>query len=307
MKVSTDSINGITILIAENDYLKCIIVPALGGKLLSVYNKELQKEFLWTNQHLPLVVNEPGAEYDPNFLGGIDELIPNDIPENIDGIDYPDHGELWTTPLDYVIKDNTIILSGVLPLSQLYYSKTIKLDIASPTIHLAYTIRNQSASIKHFLWKLHAALAIEKNDTLITSASKAKVVDAAYSRFSDTNEFGWPTIEQTNASIVPEKNNSMDFFFLYDTPVAEMAMRSSNDHHEFRYTYDKNIFPYQWYFASYGGFLDHYTAILEPSTAMPLSVNDAKALNQCSVLQPNEEVRTTVQIYAGINQTVMPS
>jgi hypothetical protein len=41
---------------------------------------------------------ERGADYDSNFYGGIDELIPNDIPENIDGIDDPDHGELWTTP-----------------------------------------------------------------------------------------------------------------------------------------------------------------------------------------------------------------
>ena len=68
---------------------------------------------------------------------------------------------------------------------------------------------------------------------------------------------------------------------------------------EFSYTYDKHIFPYQWYFASYGGFLDHYTAILEPCTAMPLSVNDAKALNQCTVLQPGEELNTSVRIFAG--------
>ena len=94
MKILKNYINGIEVLTMENEHLKCSLVPALGGKLISVYNKSLQKEFLWINQHLELAVNEPGAEYDPNFLGGIDELIPNDIPEKIDGIEYPDHGEL---------------------------------------------------------------------------------------------------------------------------------------------------------------------------------------------------------------------
>jgi len=89
---------------------------------------------------------------------------------------------------------------------------------------------------------------------------------------------------------------------LYDTPVAQMKMLSNDSQHEFSYSYDKNIFPYQWYFASYGGFLNHYTAVLEPCTAMPLSVNDAKALNQCTVLQPGEELKTSVRIFAGNTQ-----
>jgi hypothetical protein len=37
-------------------------------------------------------------------------------------------------------------------------------------------------------------------------------------------------------------------------------------------------------FASYGGLDGHYTAVLEPCTAMPVSVNEAARLNQCSCL-----------------------
>lgn len=302
MKILKNNINGIEVLTMENEHLKCSLVPALGGKLISVYNKSLQKEFLWINQHLELAVNEPGAEYDPNFLGGIDELIPNDIPENIDGIEYPDHGELWTTPLHYTIENNKVILSGKLKLSGLSYQKTIQLSDDAPTIQLEYHIKNDSSAVRNFLWKLHAALQIQKDDVLVTSATKAKVVDPAYSRFSDSNEFAWPVIEDIDASVVPPKKDTMDFFFLYDTPVAEMKMLSNNKAHTFSYTYDNAIFPYQWYFASFGGFLDHYTAILEPCTAMPLSVNDAKALRQCTILQPGEVLETTVQIFAGLTQ-----
>jgi len=124
-------------------------------------------------------------------------------------------------------------------------------------------------------------------------------VDTEYSRFASLDEFVWPMIEGVNASIIPSKNNTMDFFYFYDTAIGEMELLSADESSVFRYSYDKNIFPYQWYFASYGKFLDHYTAILEPCTAMPISVNDAIKLNQCSVLKPNEELNTVVKIYAG--------
>ncbi len=307
MKISENIKDTIELLALENDHLKCVVAPALGGKIISVYNKSLQKEFLWRNENLPLSVLGPGADYDSNFFGGIDELIPNDIPENIDGIDYPDHGELWTTPLSYKIEHDKIILSGLLQLSGLFYQKKISLAPAISSILLEYKIRNDSSSARHFLWKLHAALVIEKGDELSTAAAKGKVVDAAYSRFTDTAEFDWPVIEHTNAAIIPGKTNTMDFFYLYGNDVTEMKLLSKNKNHVFSYRYDKTIFPYQWYFASYGGFLDHYTAILEPCTSMPISVNEAKQLNQCSVLQPGEELNTAVNIFAGDSKTYISS
>jgi hypothetical protein len=105
--------------------------------------------------------------------------------------------------------------------------------------------------------------------------------------------------KNTDASIIPDDNNTMDFFYLYDIPQAEMQLISRDNKHLFSYSYDKKVFPYQWYFASYGGFLNHHTAILEPCTNMPLSVNEAKEKNQCVVLEPGQELITSVRIFAG--------
>lgn len=289
----------IEIITTENDFLRIGIAPVLGGKIVSVYNKALQKEFLWHNAGLQLASYAPGTEYDPHFWGGIDELIPNDLVENIDGIDYPDHGELWTTPLDYEKEGDRIIVQGNLPLSGLYYKKTIYPEAGAAAFISEYVIRNESTATRHFLWKLHSALTIEAGDKLITGAQKAKVIDPAWSRFSDTNEFDWPQIENTDASIVPPKSNSVDFFYLYDQQDAFMKLQSGAS--VFAYHYDKKIFPCQWFFASYGGFLDHYTAILEPCTNMPMAVNDAMQSGYCAVLQPGEVLKTTVRIYAGKN------
>lgn len=300
--ISKTELNGIDILMIESKSLAVSIVPSLGGKILRLYNKKLSKDFLWTNQNLPLQKQETGADYDSNFIGAIDELIPNDISETIDGIDYPDHGELWTTALQYEQTKDTIIVHGSLPLSGLYYSKTLFLDAEAPVLHLQYLIKNETNELRHFLWKLHAALTIEAGDKLVTDAKWGQVVDPAYSRFADTTPFQWPVIENVDAAIVPPKTSAVDFFYLYDTPKGEMSLVNKNDTALFCYSYDKNVFPYQWYFASYGGFLNHYTAILEPCTNMPLSVNEAIQKGQCAVLQPGESLQTSIQIYAGENK-----
>ena len=212
MRFSRSFINGIEIFTGENDHIKFKIAPVIGGKIVSVYNKHLHKEFLWTNKNLLLETHQTGADYDTNFFGGIDELMPNVIPENIDSIGYPDHGELWTTSLDHQLFEDKICLYGTLKLSGLYYSKTVYLAEDSSIIYLKYTIRNESNSQRNFLWKMHAALSIEEGDQLITDAHKAKVADQAYSRFSELSEFKWPLIQHIDASIVPFENNGIDFF-----------------------------------------------------------------------------------------------
>lgn len=299
--ISKIKINGIEILILENEHIKIKIAPKLGGKMLSIFNKKLNIEFLWSNKNITLAQKRPGDDYDSNFWGGIDELIPNDIPENLNGIDYPDHGELWTTSLEYRTKNNKVSLLGNLKLSGLYYQKEVYLDNNKPIIFIDYKIKNRSGQIRDILWKLHAALIIKEGDKVFTDAKKAKVVDLNYSRFKDQNEFPWPLLEKTDVSIVPYKNNGMDFFYLYDIDCPEMGLITGKGKHLFCYSYDKKIFPFQWYFASYGGFLNHYTAILEPCTTMPISIKKAKEKGQCLTLIPDQELNTTVLIYAGEN------
>jgi hypothetical protein len=301
MIISKGEINGLDVFTGENEYLSIQIAPEAGGKIISIFNKKLQKEFLWKNSYLALSAHARGTDYDANFFGGFDELIPNDAPENIDGIDFPDHGELWTTQLEYEVSEDRIRVYGKLKLSGLYYEKTLRMNQKEPSFYLNYIIRNESDSKRHFLWKLHPALTIQAGDQLITSAKTAKVVDPLYSRFRELQPFEWPVIENSDASMIMAKNGTVDFFYLYDVEKAEMNLKTGKGKHLFSLGYDKSVFPYQWYFASYGGFLNHYTAVLEPCTSMPMLLSEARLKEQCSVLKPGEELRTSVNVYAGEN------
>ena len=293
------SIDGTAIVCLENDYLQVDVAPNVGGRVVNILEKSSGHQFLWRNEKLKLGRLEPGAEYDPNFYGGIDELIPNDMSETLNGLECPDHGELWTMALDYRIDGEALVLSATLPITGLHYERRVTLRSNGPYIDLDYHIGNPTGERREFLWKLHAALNIEPGDRIICPASAARAPDLEYSRWKSEEPFAWPEIEGQRADTIPERDGTMDFLYLYDLENGRIAWESSRRGVTFVYKFDKEVLPYAWLFASFGGFDEHYMAILEPCTTMPITVNEAVRLDQCSRLEAGEAIDTRVSIYAG--------
>ena len=291
--------DGVQVIRLRSPQLEVDVAPAVGGRVIQIRQRDCDHQFLWTNPHLPLELLSPGTEYDPHFYGGIDELVPNDIPETIDGVACPDHGELWTSRLTGRIDGETLVLEGRLPLCGLTYERRMRLRADSPRIDVHYRITNPTGRERHFLWKLHAALAVAEGDVVDCPARQAQVVDLQYSRFTTLNPFRWPEIEGQRADRVPANNGTVDFFYLFDLDAGRLAWRRPARRWKFEYTFDTSVFPFAWLFASYGGFDGHYTVILEPCTTMPISVSEAMHGGRCSRLLPGEALETAVSIYAG--------
>lgn len=293
------NLDGIPLVRLESDHLRVDVAPGVGGRVVSLIGKTSGHEFLWRNRSLPLKPLPPGAEYDPNFFGGIDELLPNDIPETINGVNCPDHGELWTTPLEWEIEGDRLKLCGSLPRFGLEYQREMSLRRGSPQLDSSYRITNRSGRPRQFLWKLHAAVAIEPGDLIECPARQGQVVDLAWSRYRTLAPFGWPTIDGQAANVIPPADGTVDFFYLFDLASGELGWRRPGKGLKLAYHFDTEVFPYAWMFASYGGFDGHYTVVLEPCTTMPISVNAAVAKKQSAQLAPNESLTTTVTLFAG--------
>jgi hypothetical protein len=293
------SLDGVPIVRLESDHLQVDVAPSVGGRVVSLVDKATGHEFLWRNQSLPLQALPAGTDYDPRFYGGIDELLPNDIPEVINGVKCPDHGELWTLPLNWERDRSTLKLSGTLPLFGLQYEREMSLRADGPRLDFLYRIANSTGQTRHFLWKLHAALAVAPADVIECPARKGQVVDLGWSRYHTLAPFAWPTIEGQSANVVPAPDGTVDFFYLFDLARGQVAWRRPSNGLVFAYHFDTTVFPYAWLFASYGGFNGHYTVILEPCAAMPISVNEAAAKRHCPVLKPGKTLETRVSIWAG--------
>jgi hypothetical protein len=291
--------DGLPIVGLESDWLCVKVAPGVGGRIVSLRDRKSGYEFLWRNQALRLERKAPGSPYDPHFYGGIDELLPNDLAESWDGLTGLDHGELWTSSLDWKIANDRLILSGTLPGCGLEYERSMQLSENRPCFEFTYRIRNGSQCRRRFLWKLHAALTVEEGDVMDCPARFGQVVDPAWSRFKNTAPFPWPMMDGGQANVVPPANGTMDFFYLYELRSGQVAWRRPRSDLVFGYRFDLATFPYCWLFASYGGFEGHYTVVLEPCTAMPLSVAEAARLNQCSILEPGAVLETRVELWAG--------
>lgn len=285
---------GPSILRLESETLRAEVAPGVGGRVISLVDRATGHEYLWRNRALSLERLPAGSEYDPNFYGGIDELIPNDLPEVIDGVACPDHGELWTTALEWEQDGARLALHGTLPVSELDYRREMRLG--DHRLDVTYRITNRAGQARQFLWKLHAALNVAPGDRVECPARKAQVVDLAWSRYHTLEPFAWPRIEGQDAHVIPAPDGTVDFFYLFDLADGRIGWRRPGTRLGLEYHFDRGVFPYAWMFASYGGFNGHYTVILEPCTAMPLSVNEAAARHQCSQLQPGQTLETTVTL-----------
>ncbi len=297
---------GVTLLQMNNGCLEVETAPGVGGKITGVKDLKTGYQFLWTNPGLPLKRLPVGSEYDPNFYGGIDELLPNDVPEEINGVSSPDHGELWTLPLEYGVTEKGIALWGELPLSGLRYRREMELSPDGPELLLRYRIENPTNMRKKFLWKFHAALEIEPGDEIVCPAKTAVAADPQWSRFGRAEPCAWPLIEGNRADVIPPKGSETEFLYLYDLAEGYMGLRRPRTVMAFSCRFDTRVLPYCWYFASYGGFCHHYTAVLEPCTTMPCSVREAAKLRQCSVLEAGDTLETEVRLFAGAEAQVAP-
>lgn len=290
------TLEGVRLVQMQSDHLSVDVAPGVGGRVVSLRHKPTGQELLWRNSALTLERLPAFSEYDPNFYGGIDELIPNDVPERLDDHDEPDHGELWTTPLEYHVEGRELVLNGRLPVCGLVYERRIRPAEDEPRLELHYRIHNPTDRLQQFMWKLHPALAIAPGDVIECPAGKGRVPDLQWSCRKTSEPFDWPVIQGERADLIPPKNGTLDFFYLYDLRRGEISLNRPSVGLRLTFSFDTSVFPYAWIFASYGGFRDHYVVILEPCSTMHLSVNEAIQAGRCSRLRPGQTLETMIAV-----------
>jgi len=291
MTVSHAYWDGVPTVVLENERLRAVVAPSIGGRVVSLVHRPSGREVLWRNPRLELAPCAPGSAYDPNFYGGIDEVIPGDLPETINGVACPDHGELWTLDLHAEERGEALILSGHLPLFGLDYRRAMRLE--ENRLICRYAIINRSGAGRTFLWKLHAAMAVQPGDRIVCPAATAQTAEPEWSRRKSAVPFPWPNADGLDMSVVPAPDGTTEFLYLNGLGEGTMGIESV-DGAGIVCSFDPAVFPCCVYFASHGALNGAYTAVLEPCTAMPLSVNAAAQSGFCSRLQAGESLATAI-------------
>lgn len=299
------SLDGLAAVIMENSALRAVALPALGGKLLSVVDKRSDSELLWQNPRLPVRMPAFGSDYDDQFIGGWDEIFPNDIPEVLAGDLMPDHGELWSVP--WTASTGTtdgsawLELRVVGPVTGIEAVKKISLGDSARLI-VDYRVRNPTRRALPFLWKAHVAVALDSDTVIDLADSRVCIEDFGMPRARPIGDrFDWPTATVGGVTHdfrrLPDTSDRpvSEFLLATDLGSGRCGVRHPACGTGLQLTWDRDALPVCWLFGSYGGaWRGLNVLVLEPCTGHPVSVVDGAAVGSHLVLDPGATLTWTI-------------
>jgi hypothetical protein len=303
VRVTSDwSYRGLQALVLENERVRAVVLPELGGKIWQLTALRTGRDLLWHNPRLPARPLPFGSVYDDVFLGGWDELFPNDVPEELAGEPYPDHGELWASQWDWSIErapgEARVILELRTPISACTIVKTLTLRAGAPSLSVRTRIANPTHQALPYLWKQHVAMPTHEPATIGLGATTMLVGDFGSPRAGRPGEtYTWPLHRADDgtatdmSSTLPRESRVSEF--QYATELAEgRCSLTYADGTGLELQFDRDVFRSCWLFASYGGWRDHEVVVLEPCTGYPVSVQEGLAAATHQVLEPGAHVET---------------
>jgi hypothetical protein len=189
-----------------NDALRVVVVPELGGKIVSLQSLASGREWLWRNPHLPLRLPPTGSTNFGLFdSGGWDEIFPTVNPCRVPDFAWgnralTDHGELWYRPwqtFEAKIVPNELALLTLAvdePELPFRFERTLTLPDGAGPLTASYKLTNRADRPMPYIWAAHPLLAIEPGDSIqLMSGTRTTFTSGLGIEFaSSIATFAWP-------------------------------------------------------------------------------------------------------------------
>jgi len=270
----------------SNEEVELAVVPELGAKLISLKDLRTGREWMWHPPGgLKLFRNRASDDFSCSPLAGMDECLPTISACSWQGVELPDHGEVWSAPwqVDAGAWENGMLKTSIrLKLFPFEFQRTI--ELVENEIQISYRLNNHSAEKKHFLWAVHPLLRLQAGDRLELPASTRALLDGAV----------W--LDAVDAA-VPEQGHAK----IFAAPVSEgwsaVTNQNSGDRLEFNWNPGENNTLGLW--LTRGGWHGHHHFALEPmnadTDALPLAVER----NRCGEVAGSSSSSWQIRIRIG--------
>ncbi|HZB88353.1 MAG TPA: hypothetical protein VE291_06835 [Terracidiphilus sp.] len=297
-------VNGLDTIRLENRLLCLDILPQAGGKIRQITYKPLDAQLLWNNPHIAPAQHAPMACYDDLWSGGWDEIFPNDEADTLEGLQLPDHGELWTgcwhsEPFEGE-QTTSVRLRLTTPISRFKVEKTITLRPENAAFEVRYRFTNAGEKTFPFLWKLHPAFAVSARHRIdFPPMTVRRELEFPGSLGEAPTTFPWPHAPLGEKLLdlrqVPDvSSQALHFFYGTEMAAGWCGITNRANRLATALRFDPRIFPTCWLFASHGGWQDLNVAVLEPATGYPFRIPSMIEAGRARSLAPGERLETTV-------------
>ena len=185
----------------ENEFLRTVVVPELGAKVVSLLDKRSQREWLVGPGGRALKTVPYGAPFQEQDMSGWDEMFPTIVacaypgPGDRHGTPLPDHGEVWTLPwtVDQAGDGRlTLRVEG----RALPYRLTRTAEYSAPaTLQLHYQLVNLGQERMPYIWAAHPQFACGPDAEIIFPPQVTEVcntIPESWGWGAPETRFAWP-------------------------------------------------------------------------------------------------------------------
>ncbi len=187
--------------LADNTFV-LVVIPALGGKIVSLRRTDSPTEWLWQDPTRPFHTPVFGDDFGNYDASGWDECFPTigeclypDAPWM--GVPLADHGELWCAPWRYEIVDDTTLYMHTYGVRFGYhFERWIRLGGARAA-QFRYRVENLTPFPFKMLWSTHPLLAAEPGmQVIIPGEQPMRVAHAVGGRIVGDlqSDLRWPMV-----------------------------------------------------------------------------------------------------------------
>jgi len=297
---------GMRTVFLENELIRVGLLLDKGADIFQFVHKPSDTDFLWRSpqglinpNRFNATIAHPSGAFLDSYHGGWQEILPGGGPTNYRGADLGLHGEVTHLGWEYdVLKDTpecvTVRLYVNCVRTPLKLEKILRIEQGKPTLFIEETVTNLSPEPIDFMWGHHPAFGapfLRKGLRLFVPAAKAEAHNPQFAPSSvlePGSTFEWPVANingrATDFSHIPgPEAGYSELLYLKDLAAGWYAVLDAERRLGFGLAFEKEVFPYLWFWLVYGKFPGYpwwdrvYCIALEPWTSIPNSLPEAIA------------------------------
>lgn len=298
----------------ENAGLRVVTVPSMGAKIVSLFNKQVDHEWLIGPADRPFRPVPYGASFIEHDMSGWDEMYPTIVacpyPEGgpFVGAALPDHGEVWALPWTLASVDGNQITLEVQG-KALPYRLTRTLSLPDThSLQLDYAVTNTGDAPFMGLWAAHpqftasAATQIRLPPDVDTVVAVQAIGDwapigAQLDWPQATSPDGLPIHLDRVTSAVARQSRKV--YTQPHQPIPWAMLVETGANHWLRMAWDPGQLPYLGIWVDEGQYNPALTIALEPSNGYYDSLEWAHENARIPVIKPGEHLTWSVTITLG--------
>jgi len=306
----------------ENDVIRTIIAPEMGGKLVSIVDKRTQREWLVDPGERPFKKIPYGANFIEQDMSGWDEMFPTIIacsypaPGERFGTLLPDHGEVWSLPWKLEQSPSDSIKLSVIG-KALPYKLTRTIDyINSTTLRLHYDLENLGSELMPYIWAAHPQFVYSTEARILLPSRVTQVCNTIPPEWgwgTPETRFDWPATINSEGKRVridhagpSSQKQARKFYVLPDTKIEWAGIIRHPEGDWLRMKWDAGKVPYFGVWVD-EGVLSHTSIIaLEPTTGYYDSLEIAWNNDEVTILSPRETKSWSLNICFGTDDQHFP-